>query len=121
MMVGTRKPELPKLRLLHIGGEAVTQQLVDIFGGERLFLNTYGSTESCSNCVIGFCAPGDKHCTIGKALPSFKGLILDNPDSKEEVITGELYIGGMSLAKGYLNLPEKTKEVFIEVGQTKRC
>lgn len=114
MMIGDRKPELPKLRLLHIGGEAVTQDLVDCFGVGRLFLNTYGSTESCSNCVIGFCAPGDDHCSIGKPLPSFQGLILDNSEATEELTTGILYIGGMSLALDYLNLPEKTREVFIE-------
>eukprot|EP00522_Entomoneis_paludosa_P005036 CAMPEP_0172472556 /NCGR_PEP_ID=MMETSP1065-20121228/68396_1 /TAXON_ID=265537 /ORGANISM="Amphiprora paludosa, Strain CCMP125" /LENGTH=2003 /DNA_ID=CAMNT_0013230703 /DNA_START=85 /DNA_END=6096 /DNA_ORIENTATION=+ len=114
MLIGDRKPQLPKLRLLHIGGEAVTQDLVDLYGPGRMFLNTYGSTETCSNCVIGFCAPGDKHCTIGLSLPSFKALILEKPDANEETNKGELYLWGMSLAKGYLNLDDKTKEVFIQ-------
>jgi non-ribosomal peptide synthetase-like protein len=114
MLVGDRPPRLPDMRLFHVGGEAVTQELVNIFGQERMFLNTYGSTESCSNCVIGFCAPGDKVCTIGDALPSFKAYVLEKPESTQESIVGELYIAGMSLALDYLNLPEKTKEVFIE-------
>ena len=114
MLIGDRRPQLPKMRLFHVGGEAVTQDIVDLFGPGRLFLNTYGSTETCSNCVIGFCAPGDKHCTIGRPLPSFQGVILHDPKADFEVNKGQLYIKSISLAKGYLNLDEKTKEVFIE-------
>jgi non-ribosomal peptide synthetase-like protein len=114
MMIGDKRPNLPKLRVFHIGGEAVTQDLVDCFGHGRLFLNTYGSTESCSNCLIGFCTPGDEQCTIGKALPSFKAFILESPESEVEVPVGELYIWGRSLALDYLNLDDTTKAVFIQ-------
>ena len=30
-------------------------------------------------------------------------------------VMGELYIGGMGVGKGYYNMPEKTKEVFITI------
>jgi non-ribosomal peptide synthetase-like protein len=114
MMIGDKRPNLPKLRIFHIGGEAVTRDLVDCFGHGRLFLNTYGSTESCSNCLVGFCTPGNEQCTIGKALPSFKALILESPESEVEVPVGELYIWGRSLALDYLNLDDTTKAVFIQ-------
>ena len=84
MMVGERRPNLPKVRLFHSGGEAVTQDLVDCVGHGRLFLNVYGSTKRCSNCLIVFCTPGDRCCTIGMALPYIKAYILESPESGVE-------------------------------------
>ena len=47
---------MPKLRICHIGGEPITPELVEYFAApHRNFLNTYGSTETSSNCYIGQC------------------------------------------------------------------
>jgi acyl-CoA synthetase (AMP-forming)/AMP-acid ligase II len=46
--------------------------------------------------------------TIGRALPTFNSCIL-NKDGKEDLI-GELCISGVSIAEGYLNLPEANRK-----------
>ena len=52
---------------------------------------------------------------IGKVLNNRKAYILDKASNPVPTgITGELYIGGAGLARGYLNQPELTKERFIE-------
>jgi non-ribosomal peptide synthetase-like protein len=113
MVQGDQYPNLPLLRVLHVGGEAVTQELVNRFGHNRLFLNSYGSTESCSNCLIGFCSP-ETICTIGKPLPTFEAFVFDTPENMQEVNIGELYVQGRSLALDYLNLPDITQAMFIQ-------
>ena len=59
---------MPDLRICHIGGEPITPELVEYFAApHRNFLNTYGSTETSSNCGIGQCFPGQtvtKYMTI---------------------------------------------------------
>ncbi len=45
--------------------------------------------------------------TIGRALPTFSSYILKDGKPAE---VGELFIGGRSIARGYLNLPEANKK-----------
>ena len=59
---------------------------------------------------------GQKKGTVGMPLPGSACKIVD-PDSYEELPTGEagmIIVGGMQVMKGYLNDPEKTKEVIIQ-------
>ena len=59
---------------------------------------------------------GHKLGTVGMPLPGSACKIVD-PDTYEEVAEGEagmIIVGGTQVMKGYLNDPEKTKEVIIE-------
>ena len=107
--------EFPRVRLLVLGGEACAPELVARWAkpGRRM-LNTYGPTEATVVATWAECLPS-KPVTIGKALPGYATLVLD--DRLQPVppgTTGELYIGGESVARGYLNRPDLTAERFVQ-------
>jgi surfactin family lipopeptide synthetase A/bacitracin synthase 1/bacitracin synthase 2/bacitracin synthase 3 len=57
---------------------------------------------------------GDKYIPIGKALSNLKFYLFD--DQLEPVkpgTSGELYVGGIGVAKGYVNNKELTEKFFI--------
>ncbi|EAR62242.1 acyl-[ACP]--phospholipid O-acyltransferase [Neptuniibacter caesariensis] len=60
---------------------------------------------------------GNKPGTVGMALPGSTFRIVD-PDSLEELPVGEdglILIGGTQIMQGYLNNPEKTADVVVEM------
>jgi non-ribosomal peptide synthetase-like protein len=104
---------LPTVRLLVVGGERCPQELVARWAPGRRMLNTYGPTEATVVATAADCIAGEP-VTIGKPLPGYIGVVLDgqfNPVGVHEI--GELYIGGESVAREYLNLPELTAERFV--------
>ncbi len=105
---------LSSLRLLILGGEACLPGLVKRFSRPNLrLMNTYGPTEATVIATCTECSP-DKAITIGKPLPGYNILILD--EQLQPVVdgqSGELCIGGVGLARGYVNRPEMTAEKFI--------
>lgn len=114
--------DIPGLRLIKVGGEPCPQSLVDRWARPgRLFLNTYGPTETTITATCAQLKPG-RPVTIGKPLPGYKVVIADEtgrPVSKGEV--SEIYIGGIGVARGYVNRPDLTAERFIpdpEAGQS---
>ena len=108
--------ELPKLRILSIGGEACPPALVKRWSRPgRTLLNGYGPTETTVGATLGIMTP-DRPVTIGKPLPTYSIVILD-PERDAAVEcgeTGEIGIGGIGVAEGYLNRPELTKAKFID-------
>jgi non-ribosomal peptide synthetase-like protein len=108
------EPDLPSLKLLVLGGEVCTSDLVERWSRSSLrILNTYGPTEATVVATAAECRPGHP-VTIGKALPGYRALVLDealSPVKPGEC--GELYLGGRSIARGYLNRPELTSQRFI--------
>jgi len=113
-LLATIEEEIPSLRLLIVGGEACTPELVKRWSrpGIRM-LNTYGPTETTVTATWCELKPGKK-VTIGRPLPSYKVYILDErlkPVRQGEI--GEICISGIGVARGYLNRPELTKEKFI--------
>jgi non-ribosomal peptide synthetase-like protein len=107
--------ELPTVKLLILGGEACSAELVARWAkpGRRL-LNTYGPTEATVVATCAECKPDDV-VTIGTALPGYTTYVLNEnlrPVAAGE--EGELFIGGAGVALGYLNRPELTAERFID-------
>ena len=108
------KPELSELKVLILGGEICPPDLVNRWARPGLqMLNTYGPTESTVVATASECVAGEP-VTIGTALPGYVTYVLDDkmtPVSAGEI--GELYIGGGSIARGYMNLPQLTAERFV--------
>jgi non-ribosomal peptide synthetase-like protein len=106
--------ELPSVRLLVLGGESCSAELVQRWATpHRRMMNTYGPTEATVVATATDCVPGAP-VTIGKALPGYTAHVLDeHMQVVKPGATGELYIGGASVARGYLNRDELTKERFI--------
>jgi non-ribosomal peptide synthetase-like protein len=107
--------ELASVRTLVLGGEACPPDLVTRWAtpGRRM-LNTYGPTEATVVATYSECRPGAV-VTIGGPMPGYATYVLD--EERREVgqgETGQLFIGGPAVARGYMNLPDLTNECFIE-------
>lgn len=106
--------DIPSLRLILLGGEALPPALVERWAqpGRRIF-NTYGPTEATVVATIEEVVPG-RPVTIGRPIPNYtcyvvsETLELLGPGQE-----GELLIGGPGVAGGYLARPELTAEKFI--------
>jgi acyl-CoA synthetase (AMP-forming)/AMP-acid ligase II len=108
----------PKLRLLLVGGEAVPDELLRAirrWRSEVELIELYGMTETAVVCA-GY-RPDDAfaahHC-LGRPHPTTRFHVLNRELQAQPVgVPGELHIGGLQLASGYLNQPELTAERFI--------
>lgn len=109
------------VRKVLFGGERASVQHVrkafDVMGKGRL-LNVYGPTEST---VFATYYPIDeaipleaRSIPIGKPLNQTGAYILSEHRQLQPIgMVGELCLSGKGLAKGYLNRPDLTKQVFI--------
>nr|AVI26393.1 nonribosomal peptide synthase [Candidatus Entotheonella serta] len=100
-------------------GEELPSQLRDRFF-ERLphtaLHNLYGPTEAAVDVTAWACQPGDigRSVPIGYPIANTSILILDQHLRPVPVgIPGELHIGGVQLARGYLHRPALTAGRFI--------
>ena len=114
---------LPHLKILILGGENLTTidcaSWLKRYPKHQLF-NEYGPTEAtvaissykvCKNNIHTL----SLNVPIGEACPNIHCHILDtqlHPIKEGEI--GELYVGGICLARGYLNHPELTTKAFIQ-------
>ncbi|MFP2895292.1 amino acid adenylation domain-containing protein [Corallococcus sp. 4LFB] len=107
-----------------IGGEALTHELLAFWRthapATRLF-NEYGPTETVVGCCVyevdGKDAPpalATGPVPIGRPIANVESHVLDAHLGLVPVgVPGELYIGGVPLARGYGNRPELTAERFV--------
>lgn len=97
------------------GGEAMSRILVsDLLPKCSSLWNMYGPTETTIYSTISEIYNSDAVVSIGKPINNTRVYILDelqSPIPTGEV--GEIYIGGDGVARGYINLPELTREKFI--------
>jgi len=78
--------------------------------------NLYGPAETAVQVTTWHCRRGDERgiVPIGFPVANTQIYILDSHMQPVPVgIPGELYIGGIQVGRGYLNLPELTAERFI--------
>ncbi|MDF2403133.1 amonabactin biosynthesis non-ribosomal peptide synthetase AmoG [Aeromonas sp. 5HA1] len=115
--------DLGSLRAIGFGGEACPSSLMERWGERVALYNMYGPTECTVTALCARLVPGQP-ITIGQPISNLKALILDEGDNLCPVgVPGELCLSGLGLARGYLNLPERTQEAFIELaldGRTHR-
>ncbi|BAY38737.1 amino acid adenylation [Nostoc sp. NIES-2111] len=106
--------ELPALQTIIVAGEACPAELIKQWSVGRNFFNAYGPTEATVCATIAKCTPEDEKISIGKAIANTQVYILDKNLQPVPVgVPGELHIGGVGLARGYLNRTELTQEKFI--------
>jgi amino acid adenylation domain-containing protein len=103
-------------RSILVAGEAIGDRLWKRLSQtiEPVIYNLYGPTE-CT--VDATCCRVDRSMpkpTIGWPLENYRLYILDTQSRLAPLAaSGELYIGGVGLARGYLNQPELTAQKFI--------
>ena len=94
------------------------RQLRRLCGEPVQIVQAYGVTEASIDSTCFEFEP-DSHVDavlpIGRALANTRIYLLDTAGERvPHGVTGELYIGGAGVARGYLNLPELTRERFID-------
>jgi amino acid adenylation domain-containing protein len=106
--------QLPSLQVLTVAGEACPAELVAQWASGRQFFNLYGPTEATIWTTGMECVDGTQKPPIGRPIPNTQVYILDHHLQPVPVgVPGELHIGGVGLARGYLNQPALTAEKFI--------
>jgi amino acid adenylation domain-containing protein len=109
-----------KVGVFVIGGENLTAENLRFwreYSPSTRLINEYGPTETVVGCCtyeVGTSDPYVGSVPIGRPIDNTQLYVLD-----EEMRTlpagtaGELYIGGAGVARGYLNLPELTRQRFL--------
>ncbi|MCC9070638.1 amino acid adenylation domain-containing protein [Flavobacterium sp. F-65] len=104
----------PDLRVIGTGGEVCPIAIRNHWMHQVKLVNGYGPTEATvavNNYVFDNSHPAN---TIGKPITNMKFYVLDRNMKEVPIgITGELYVSGIQLSRGYLNEPELTAEHFI--------
>ncbi len=101
-------------RVLLLGGEPISTKLwLQLVNSSVVAFNVYGPTEctvDASICRIG----GVGSPSIGRPIANTELFVLDRWGRPVPVgVAGELFIGGVGLARGYLRRPELTAERFV--------
>lgn len=106
------------IRRVFSSGEALPRDLRQKFY-DRLraeLHNLYGPTEAAVEVTYWDCSREASGATvpIGRPIANVTAYILDRHLEPVPIgVAGELYIGGIAVAQGYLNRPELTQERFI--------
>lgn len=111
---------LPDLQVLLLGGEAVQGGDVNrwrsaVIGVHRV-CNLYGPTEATVTATWHeIPAPCQDDVPIGKPVPNVEALVLDEAGAPSEPgAEGELYLGGIGVAEGYLHDERQTAASFVD-------
>jgi amino acid adenylation domain-containing protein len=104
----------PSLKTLVVGAEPVTAEFVKRWEKGRRIFNIYGATETTVFSTIAECHADGRKPSIGRPIANTQIYLLDSHLRPVPVgVPGELYVGGVGLARGYVNRPELTAERFI--------
>ena len=111
------KAALAKCKLVMSGGEGYPMALRDAIkqcSDDIKIVNTYGPTEITVSCNAADLTDAS-YVTVGRPLLNYNEIIVDKfGDAAPYGVIGELYIGGVGVARGYKNLPDKTAAAFVE-------
>ncbi|MEE4001913.1 amino acid adenylation domain-containing protein, partial [Tenacibaculum sp. FZY0031] len=110
-------PEGLKLRRIVSAGENCSVSLASEYLSNYRFYNKYGPTETTISVIEHEVTNSDINkgvIPIGRPVSNSYVYLLDSYGKMvPQGVVGELYIGGLGVAKGYVNRPELTKEYFV--------
>lgn len=115
----TRRRQLTSLRTVIVAGEPCPPELVKHHGEtlpQAVLFNEYGPTEASVWSSVHRCDWSmDRHSVpIGRPVANTQIYVLDSQLQPVPIgVTGEVYIGGDGVARGYLNHPDQTAERFV--------
>ncbi|HEX4961859.1 MAG TPA: non-ribosomal peptide synthase/polyketide synthase [Thermoanaerobaculia bacterium] len=113
-LLASGAPEIPSLRRLLVGGDRLLGRPEP--GSGFTLINHYGPAEASVVTSAGPVPPRDRGegVTLGRPIDGLRVHLLDR--SLQPVppgAVGELWVGGPSLARGYLGDPGRTAERFL--------
>ncbi|RKP33455.1 hypothetical protein BJ085DRAFT_35250, partial [Dimargaris cristalligena] len=102
----------PKLKKVMAAGEALPRQVAERWANHCRVFNFYGPTECLMSHSIEY-TPGSA-LTVGKPVPNTEAYILDRNLRPVPVgVRGEICVAGIQVTRGYVNLPELTRERLL--------
>jgi amino acid adenylation domain-containing protein len=115
------------VRVVNLAGEALHRSLVQQIYEQTMVervLNLYGPSEDTTYSTYVWLKRDEvsESVSIGRPVANTQAYVLD--DGYQPVpmqVTGELYLGGAGLSRGYLNRPELTAEKFIPDAFRQEC
>jgi non-ribosomal peptide synthetase component F len=114
------KPVFDTFKTIIVAGEACPKALCNehftLLPDVELY-NEYGPTEATVWATVYRITPAESepNVPIGKPISNCQIYILDENQNRVPIgVSGELFIGGKGVAKGYLNNPELTNKYFIQ-------
>lgn len=109
--------DLPALETLISAGEACSPDIVARWAPGRRFVNGYGPTEATVGpmlCVIDELSPAASRVPIGRPIDNTQVYLLDRDLQPVPVkVPGELYVGGVGVARGYWRRPMLTADKYL--------
>ena len=105
---------LPDLHTLISVGESCPMEMVSRWCHERRFFNAYGPTEVSIWSTLAQCGENSAIPPIGRPLRNIRAYILDEHlEPVPSGLPGELYLGGVGVARGYHRRPDLTAERYL--------
>ena len=107
--------EYPALHSIIVGGEACNAETAARWSRGRRLFNAYAPTEATVYATARQCAETEHRVPpLGRPISNTQIYLLDSHLRPIPIgIIGEIHIGGIGLARGYLNLPVLTAERFV--------
>ncbi|MFZ0751680.1 MAG: amino acid adenylation domain-containing protein, partial [Pyrinomonadaceae bacterium] len=107
-----------KVETVNLAGEALSRELVDqLYGVKQVkqVINLYGPSEDTTYSTFALIPRGEERTpAIGRPLANTQVYVLDSAGQPVPAgVTGELYLAGDGLARGYWERPELTAERFV--------
>jgi surfactin family lipopeptide synthetase A len=104
---------LPDLATIVVAGEACSVATVSPWTADRRVLNAYGPSETTVCATVSEALDGMRRPDLGRPLRGLSVYVLDDdgrPVAPGEV--GEVHVGGVAVARGYLGRPRLTADRF---------
>ena len=115
MMLAAGWNERYNLKILCCGEQLPKDLAEKLVPRCRALYNMYGPTETTIYATGKRILADDKEITIGTPIDNTKVYILDEKLKRvDKGDTGEIYIAGAGLARGYYNRPDLTAEKFVK-------
>ena len=110
--------KLKSMQYLITAGESPIYDKVCSYLKNGTYFNAYGPTEASICATILRVEKGtqlpNKNIPIGSPISNSTVYILDEHKGLQLIgVVGDIYLGGVGLARGYLNMPKLTEEKFI--------
>jgi non-ribosomal peptide synthetase component F len=106
--------DYPNVKYVAVAGEPCPDKLADEWAENATFYNSCGPTEITIVNTMHDHIPGGPN-NIGKPTPNNIVYVLDENMNRVEIgEKGTMWASGAGITAGYINLPEKTAERYVQ-------